>query len=77
MSDRQRLRDLEELLDLLDEKLGAYQKELIKNFNPDVQFQLKQRIKGEILPQMRKYEREYWELYPQEAIIISEQEAET
>ncbi len=77
MSDRQRLADLKKLLDLLYEKLGAYQKELIINYDLDVQFKLKQRIKREILPEIRKYEREYWELYPQEAIIISEQEAET
>ena len=77
MSDRQRLVDLEELLDLLDEKLGAYRKELIINLNPDVQFQLKQRIKREIIPQMRRYEAEYWELYPREAIVISDEEAET
>lgn len=77
MSDSRRLADLEELLDLLDEKLGSYQKELLINLNPDVQFQLKQRIKREILPQMRQYEREYWGLYPQEAIIISDDEAQT
>ena len=77
MSDRQRLADLKEQLDLLYEKLGTYEKELIINSDLDIQFKLKQRIKREILPQMRKYEREYWELYPQEDIVISEQEAET
>ena len=76
MSDRQRLADLKKLLDLLYEKLGAYQKELIINYDLDVQFKLKQRIKREILPQIHKYEREYWELYPQEDIVISEQEEE-
>lgn len=77
MSDRQRLADLEQLLDLLDEKLGLYQKELLINLNPDIQFQIKQRIKREISPQMRQYEREYWELYPPEAIIVSDEEAQT
>ena len=40
-------------------------------------FELRQRIKREILPDIRKYETEYWELYPQEAIIISDEEAKT
>ncbi|MGL5942563.1 MAG: hypothetical protein ACRC2S_19740 [Waterburya sp.] len=40
-------------------------------------FELKQRIKREILPNIRKYETEYWKLYPHEAIIISDEEAET
>ena len=77
MSDRQRLTDLKELLDLLDEKLGLYQKELLINHDTDVQFKIKQRIKRGVTPQMRQYEREYWELYPQEAIIISDEEAKT
>ncbi|NEP55865.1 MAG: hypothetical protein F6K31_02430 [Symploca sp. SIO2G7] len=77
MSAQQRLADLEELFDLLDEQLGLYQKELLINLNPDVQFQIKQRIKRKILPQMRQYEREYWELYPQEAILFSDEEAKT
>lgn len=77
MSVRQRLADLGELLDLLDEKLGEYRKELIINPNPDVQFQLKKRIKREIIPQMRRYEAEYWELYPRDAVFISDEEAET
>ncbi len=39
-------------------------------------FELKQRIKLEIIPSIRKYEAEYWTLYPQEEIILSDEEAE-
>lgn len=77
MSDRTRLNDLKDILDLLYEKLGEFEKELIISSNKPANFELKQRIKREILPDLRKYETEYWELYPQEAIIISEEEAET
>jgi len=77
MSDRQRLADLKELLDLLYEKLGEFQKELIVNANTPAKFELKQRIKREILPSIRQYEAEYWDIYPKEAIIISDEEATT
>ena len=45
--------------------------------NESTKFELKQCIQREIIPNIRKYETEYWELYPQEAIIISDEEAET
>jgi hypothetical protein len=77
MSDRTRLNDLKDILDLLYEKLGEFEKELIISSNKTANFELKQRIKREILPDIRKYETEYWELYPQETIVISEEEAET
>jgi hypothetical protein len=77
MSDRQRLADLKELLDLLYEKLGEFQIELIVNANTPAKFELKQRIKREILPSIRQYEVEYWNIYPKEAIVISDEEATT
>ena len=77
MSDRDRLNDLKDILELLYEKLGEFEKELIISSSKPANFELKQRIKREILPDIRKYETEYWELYPQEAIIISDEEAET
>ncbi len=76
MSDRDRLNDLKDILELLYEKLGEFEKELIISSSKPANFELKQRIKREILPSIRKYETEYWELYPQEAIIISDEEAE-
>ncbi|MCE2696589.1 MAG: hypothetical protein LW859_23875 [Anabaena sp. 49633_E8] len=77
MSDRQRLVDLKELLDLLYEKLGEFQKELIVNSHTPAKFELKQRIKREILSSIRQYEAEYWDIYPKEAIVISDEEATT
>ncbi|MDZ8183421.1 MAG: hypothetical protein RMX96_00970 [Nostoc sp. ChiSLP02] len=77
MSDYDRLNDLKDILDLLYEKLGEFEKELFTSNSQPAKFELKQRIKREILPNITKYETEYWQLYPQEAIIISEEEAET
>ena len=77
MSARDRLNDLKDILELLYEKLGEFEKELIISSSKPANFELKQRIKREILPSIREYETEYWELYPQEAIIISDEEAET
>lgn len=77
MGDQDRFNDLKDILDLLYEKLGEFEKELIISSSNSAKFELKQRIKREILPDIRKYETEYWELYPQEAIIISDEEAKT
>jgi hypothetical protein len=75
MGDRTRLTDLEGILELLYEKLGEFERELIINANTPAKFELKQRIKREILPDIRRYEAEYWELSPQEAIVLSDEEA--
>jgi len=77
MTDRQRLADIKEILEVLYEKLGDFEKELASTANIPVKFELKHKIKREILPDIRRYEAEYWELYPIETIIISNQEAET
>lgn len=77
MNNGARLNDIKEILEILYEKLGHFQKDLAFIASEPAKFELKQRIKREILPDIRKYETEYWELYPQEAIIISEQEAAT
>lgn len=75
MSDRQRLAYLEDNLEILYEKLGEFEQELIISSSKPAKFELKQRIKREILPNIRRYEAEYWEIYPKEAIIISDEEA--
>ena len=75
MSDRARLADLEEILDLLYERLGAFQKALVIREGDAAIFELRQRIKREILPDIRRYEREYWEIFSTEPIVISEEEA--
>jgi len=77
MSDRQRLAHLKNLLELLYEKLGEFEQELIISGSTPAKFELKHKIKREILPDIRRYEAEYWELYPIETIIISNEEAET
>ena len=77
MGDRQRLEDLKDILELLYEKLGVFEKELIIAANTSTKFELKQRIRREILPDIRRYEMEYWDLYPSETITISEEEATT
>lgn len=77
MCDYQRLADLKNILELLYEKLSAFEQDLVISDSTSAKFCLKQKIKREILPDIRHYETEYWELYPYEAIIISEEEAET
>lgn len=77
MSNRQRLADLSDILDLLYAKLGDFEKELILNASSPSKFELKQKIKREILPDIRRYEKEYWDLCSLEAITLSEEEAET
>ena len=77
MGNCNRLNDLRDILDLLYEKLGEFEKELIISSSKPANFELKQRIKRETLPAIRQYETEYWELYPKEAIIISDEEAQT
>ncbi|WP_040483886.1 hypothetical protein [Lyngbya aestuarii] len=49
MSDRQRLADLKDNLDILYEKLGSFQKELIISASEPIRFELKQRIKREMV----------------------------
>jgi len=76
MNNNQRLEALKDNLELLYEKLGVFENELIVSASTEKKFELKQRIKREIFPYIRRYESEYWELYPSEAILISEEEAE-
>lgn len=77
MNNSQRIADLEDILELLYEQLGVFEKDLIIGANTPAKFELKQRIKREILPSLQRYETEYWELYPSQAIIISDEDAET
>lgn len=73
---QRRLTDLQDNLDLLYEKLGVFENEMILSANANQKFELKKRIAKEILPSIRRYESEYWDLMPKEAIVISEEEAE-
>ncbi len=75
-SDLTRLHELQDILELLYEKLKSYERELLISSSPSAKFELRKRIEDEILPDIRRYEAEYWQLYPQEAIVITDEEAE-
>ncbi|MCT7965363.1 hypothetical protein NG799_03320 [Laspinema sp. D1] len=69
---QQRLNDLQENLDLLYEKLGMFEQELAICANANQKFELKQRIKKEIIPQIKGYEVEFWEIIAQDAGVYFE-----
>lgn len=75
---RQRLTSLEDILEILYEKLGEFQKELVVTASTPAKTELKMRIKREILPDIRKYEVEYGQLLYQGAdtYFISDLQAE-
>ncbi|MCH7959020.1 MAG: hypothetical protein IID08_02745 [Candidatus Hydrogenedentes bacterium] len=56
-----RLEQLEELLDIQYDKLHEYEKELAMSSGPE-KISLKLRMKMEIVPELKKYEKEYAEL---------------
>lgn len=67
MPSSQRLTNLEETLDSLYETLGEAQKRLA--FANDIfeKNSIKQRIRKEVLPEIREREAEYWQLLTQES----------
>ena len=72
----QRLADLEKTIKILYEKLGHFEKELaIISPGSDKKFEIQQRIKTEVLPDIFRYEKEYWELYPMQEVVIPEDQA--
>ena len=73
---QRRLNDLQDNLDLLYEKLGMFENELIMAANANQKFELKKRIAKEILPSIRRYESEYWDLFPKDNVVFSDEEAE-
>ena len=76
MYNHQRLADLEDTIKRLYDRLGYWQKELaIIPPGSDKKFEIQQRIKRELLPEIRRYEKKYWELYPMEEVVIPEDEA--
>jgi hypothetical protein len=62
---KQRLIDLESLLELDYGKLNEFEYELSVTGSPNVRNEAKQRIKREIMPSLRKHEAEYWGLIRQ------------
>ncbi len=76
---RQRLDSLDEILQIQYERLGEFQKELSFSSSANANFELNQRIKREIIPDIRKYELEYGLILAealQEAFVVSETDAE-
>jgi hypothetical protein len=59
---RQRISALEELLEIEYEKLNEFQKDLAITASAAAKFELRQRLKRDVLPDIRKYEVEYAEL---------------
>ncbi|MGB8690521.1 MAG: hypothetical protein WCD53_24745 [Microcoleus sp.] len=62
-----RLADLEKILDVESKKLGEFQYRITHTSSAAEKFDLEVRIEHEILPSIRKYEREYWDILVQEA----------
>jgi hypothetical protein len=66
-NNRQRLAALEEILEILYEKLSFFQKEIAETSYAPAKLELKGRLKREVLPDIRKYEIEYGQLLAQVA----------
>lgn len=67
MFSKRRFADLDKNLELWYEQLGASEKKLPMTTTPREITAIQQQIREEILPQIRKYESEYWELLAQES----------
>ncbi len=76
---KQRLADLEDLLERYYAKLVVHEKELSITSSPNVSYEAQERITRDIMPHIRKYEAEYWSLLRQSAneSEIAEPEAQT
>jgi len=66
MHQNQRLADLEKILNWLYEKLAEAEKHLILTNDILAKTSIQQRIRYQILPELRRYESEYWALLAQE-----------
>lgn len=62
---KQRLVQLENLLEMDYEQLAEHEQELSMTASPKVRNEAKQRIKRDIMPRIRKNEAEYWSLLRQ------------
>lgn len=63
----QRMTQLEELLKIEYEKLNEFEKEIAITASAPAKFELRQSLKRELLPDIRKHEAEYAELLAEEA----------
>lgn len=62
-----RLADIEKNLELLYEKLGAMERNCIMAYDAEAKISIEQRIREDVLPQIRRSETEYWQRLAQEA----------
>ena len=76
MPPSRRLADLEKTLELRYETLGEAEKRLAMSDEIFAKNTIKQRIREEVLPELRKYEAEYWEVLTQEVRYHSVEETE-
>ncbi|MGF1489967.1 MAG: hypothetical protein ACFBSE_23005 [Prochloraceae cyanobacterium] len=72
----QRLTAIEKNLELNYRKLAAFERKRDKTDSPGTEFEMEEDIKI-IRDRIRTYEIQYWEIYPTEAIDISEEEAKS
>jgi len=76
MPPSRRLTDLEKNLELRYETLGEAEKRLAMSDEIFSKNAIKQRIREEVLPELRKVEAEYWEVLVQEARTCGVEEVE-
>lgn len=67
MSPKQQLAELEKILDLHYEKLNKARKRLVMTDDIFRENSIEQRIREQVLPEIRKYETEYWQTLAQAA----------
>ncbi len=75
--DRQRLINLEEVLEIEYEKLGVFEREIVITASAQQKFELTQRIKRDLIPSIRQHQTEYTEIICQdlESTVITEIDA--
>jgi uncharacterized protein (DUF2236 family) len=78
MISRRRLADLEKILDSLYETLGNLQNQLAYTGGAIERNTIKLTISKQVLPEIRKYEQEYWQILAAEAnsFVIDETDAD-
>lgn len=67
MPPSRRLADLEKILELRYETLGEVETDLAMTTSIFEKTAIKQKIREQVLPEIRKYEAEYWDVLAQEA----------
>ena len=76
MPPSRRLADLEKIVNLRYETLGEAETDLAMTTNTFEKTAIKQRIREQVLPELRKYEGEYWGLLAQEARFCAVEEVD-